>query len=353
MKILKISEKVKKVKLRVESVDDLFYLKNFIEPEDLVKARTPRSVFLEREGEIKKVGKKMMLIKIFVEKVEFQSSISQLKVVGRILEAPENVQLDSYHSIDIKPGKYLTITKKEWRKYQIEKLKEAEKKTPNIMIVAVDTELATIALLKNNRVEILSEIKNQFSFLYEEKKIEEYYVSVAEEILKFSPQMKSIIIAGPGFAKEHVAKIIKEKSQEIQKKLVMGSVSSSNIAGVNEAIKLGLVDKISEGNEILKETKIVEEFFLHLKKEDGLAVLGLNNIIRANQLGSIETLLISEERIKEKSLEDLALDVEKKAGKVQIISKIHDLGEQFSNVGGIGAILRFKIWNQGETLTIS
>jgi protein pelota len=345
MKILKISEKAKKIKIRVESIDDLFYLKNFIEPGDLLKARTPRSIFLEREGEIKKVGKKMMLIKILVEKVEFQTSISQLKITGRILEAPENVQLDSYHSIDIKPGKYLTITKKEWRRYQIEKLKEAEKKTPNIMLVAVDTDQAIIALLKNNRVEMLSEIKNQFSFLYEEKKIEEYYNKVAEEILKFSPRMKSIIIAGPGFAKEHVAKLIREKSQETHKKIVLGSVSSSNISGINEIIKLGLADKIADESEILKETKIVEEFFLHLKKDDGLAVLGFDNIAKANEMGSIETLLISEEKIKDKQLERLAADVEKKAGKVQVISTIHDLGHQFDNAGGIGAILRFKMWH--------
>jgi protein pelota len=345
MKILKISEKAKKIKIRVESIDDLFYLKNFIEPGDMLKARTPRSVFLEREGEIKKVGKKMMLIKILVEKVEFQSGIFQLKITGRILEAPENVQLDSYHSIDIKPGKYLTIAKKEWRRYQIEKLKEAEKKTPNIMLVAVDTDQATIALLKNNRVEMLSEIKNQFSFLYEEKKIEEYYKKVAEEITKFSPRMQSIIIAGPGFAKEHIAKLIREKSQETHKKLVLGSVSSSNITGINEIIKLGLADKVADQSEILKETKVVEEFFLHLKKEDGLAALGLDSVIKANDLGSIETLLISEERIKDKQLENLAADVEKKSGKVQIISTIHDLGQQFNNTGGVGAILRFKVWH--------
>ncbi len=343
MKIIKISEKLKKIKIRVENTDDLFYLKNFIEPGDTVKARTPRSVFLEREGDIKKVGKKMMLLKIIVEKVEFQAGITQLRISGRIIEAPDNVQLDSYHSIEVKPGKYLTITKNEWKKYQIQRLKEAEKRTPNIMIIAVDLDQATLALLKNNRIEILSEIKNQFSLQHEEKRIQEYYQKVAEEILKFSQPMKSIILAGPGFAKEHISKIIREKSEETYKKIVIGSVSSSTISGINEAVKLGLIDKIVEESEILKETKIVEEFFLHLRKEDGFAVLGVDNIFQANEMGAIEKLLISEEKIKDKRLEEIAKDVEQKSGKVQIISSMHDLGEQFEKIGGIGAILRFKL----------
>ncbi|MEM5803777.1 MAG: mRNA surveillance protein pelota [Candidatus Aenigmatarchaeota archaeon] len=343
MKIIKISSKAKKVKIRVENVDDLFYLKNFIEPGDEVKARTPRSVFLEREGDIKKVGKKLMLIKILVEKVEFIPSINQLRVSGKITQAPENVQLDSYHSIEVKPGKFLTITKKEWKKYQIERLKEAEKKTPNIMIAVVDLDQATIALLKNNRIDILSEIKNQFSLQHEEKRIQEYYQKTAEEILKYAQQMNNIILAGPGFAKEHIAKIIREKSEDIYKKITIGSVSSSTITGVNEVVKLGLADKMLGESELLKESKLVEEFFLHLKKGDGFVVLGIDNTFQANELGAIEKLLVSEDKIKDKKIENLALDVESKAGKVQIISTIHDLGQQFNNIGGIGAILRFKL----------
>ncbi|MCX8178546.1 MAG: mRNA surveillance protein pelota [Candidatus Aenigmarchaeota archaeon] len=335
---MKISSKMKRVKIRIENNDDLFYLKNFIEPGDYVKAMTPRSLFLEREGEMKKIGKKMMLIKILVDKVEFQTGIFQLRITGKIVEAPENVQLDSFHTIDAKPGKYMTITKNEWKDYQIHRLKEAEKKTPNIMIVAVDLDQATIALLKNNRIETISEIRNTFSFQHEEKRIPEYYAKVAEEILKFAPQMKNIIIAGPGFAKEHVAKIIREKNQQEYSKVSLGSVSSSTITGINEAVKMGLVEKLAE-NQVTKESKIVEEFFLHLNKDDGLAVLG-ENVFNAKEMNAIQTLLISEEKIKDKKIESLAKSLEKQ---VQIISTLHDLGQQFDRMGGLGAILRYKV----------
>ncbi|MCS7123555.1 MAG: mRNA surveillance protein pelota [Candidatus Aenigmarchaeota archaeon] len=341
MKILKISEKLQKIKIRVENNDDLFYLKNFIEVGDFVKAKTPRTIFLEREGEIKKVGKKYMLIKIIVEKVEFQTGLFQLRISGRIVEAPKNVQLDAYHSIEVKPGKYLTITKKEWKTYQINRLKEAEKRTPNIMIVAADTDQSILGVLKNNRVEIISEIKNPFSLVYEEKKIFEYYEKVAEEILNFAPQMKNIILCGPGFAKDHIAKIIREKP-EVYKKIVLSSTSSSTISGLNEIIKSGFLEKVCEENQLLKETKIIEDFFIHLKKDDGFAVFGFDNVKMAKDANAIDILLISEEKLT-KEVEDLAKEVEAKGGKVQIISTLHDLGQQFSGIGGIGAILRFKL----------
>lgn len=343
MKILKISRKNQKVKIRIESNDDLWYLKNFIEPGDFVKARTPRSLFLEREGEIKKVGKKMMLIKIEVEKVEFQEHLFQLRIIGKIVEAPDNVQLGSYHTIETKPGKYMTITKKEWRKYQVEKLKLAEKKSPNIMIAVMDLDQATFGLLKKSKVELISEIKNPYSLQHEEKMIPEYYKKLADEVEKYASQMKNIIIAGPGFTKEHVAKILKDRSSDIYNKLSIGTASSATISGINEVVKSGMVEKLTSESEILKESKLIEEFFIHLRKEDGFAINGLDAVKEANEIGAIEKLLVSDEKIKDREIEKIANDVEKKNGSVQIISDIHDLGQQFHRIGGIGAILRFKL----------
>lgn len=344
MKILKISTKLQKIKLRVESNDDLWYLKNFIEPGDFVKAMTPRSLFLERNGEIKKIGKKMMLIKIEAEKIEFQEHIFQLRIIGKIIEAPENVQLNSYHTIDVRPGRYLTIIKKEWKKYQIDKLRSAEKKSPNIMIVVMDLDQATFGLLKKNKIELISEIKNPYSLQHEENKISEYYKKLADEVEKYANQMKNIVIAGPGFTKEHVVKILRERSSDIYKKLSIGTASSSTISGINEIVKSGIVGKLVDENKLLKESKLVEEFFIHLKKDDGFAIYKLDDIRVAEESGAISKFIISEEKIKDKSIEQIARLIEERGGEVFIISPEHDLGEQFHRFGGIGAILRFKLF---------
>lgn len=344
MKILRISKKRQMIKVKVDSEDDLWYLKGFIEPGDLVKARTPRSLFLEREGKKIKVDKKPMFLKIEIEKVEFHEHIFRLRLTGKIIEGPENVQLGDYHTIEVRLGSRLTIIKQKWKDYQINKLKKAETKVPNILIVVMDLDQATFGLLRKNKVEIISEIKNPYSLQQEEEKIVEYYRKIANELEKISSKMKNIIIAGPGFTKEHVSKIIREKHPETYKKIVIGLASSSTIAGINEIIKSGMLEKLVKESEIIKETKLVDEFFLHIRKQDGLAVYGLDAVKQAENIGAVQFLLVSDEQIRNKEIEELAKRVEEKNGIVQIISDIHDLGEQFKRMGGIGAILRFRIF---------
>ena len=46
---------------------------------------------------------------------------------------------------------------------------------------------------------------------------------------------------------------------------------------------------------------------------------------------------------KEEHIEMLARDAEDKGGEVEIVSMTHDLGEQFNRMGGIGALLRYRI----------
>jgi stalled ribosome rescue protein Dom34 len=55
-------------------------------------------------------------------------------------------------------------------------------------------------------------------------------------------------------------------------------------------------------------------------------------------------LIISEENIRKEEIDQLARQVESKKGIVEIVSRTHDLGEQFCRMGGLGAILRFRIY---------
>lgn len=334
MKILKSNFDKKYAMLQVTNNDDLWYLKELIEKGDLIKSKTPRSVFVERDGNKIKTGKKSMILKIEVEKIEFQKETSHLRLTGPIKEGPDDVQLGSYHTIELTSDTIFSI-EKEWRRYQVEILKKAQASVPQILIAVVDNDYATFGILKKNRVEIVSEFKNEYSAKMEEEKLPDFYKKVADEISRHSEKVERIILAGPGFAKEHVKKLLDDK------KIVLENASSAYEAGINEIVKKGILEKILKESEILKETRLVNDFFVHLNKDDGLAVYGKEEIQKANDIGAINILLICIEKIDE--IENLAKDIEKKQGKVEIISKEHDLGEQFYKMGGLGAILRFKV----------
>jgi protein pelota len=121
-------------------------------------------------------------------------------------------------------------------------------------------------------------------------------------------------------------------------------VSSATESGINEILKKGTLDKVMKESEIVKESQIIQEFFTHLNKDDGLSVYGLKQIKEADDVGAVKVLIISEENIRKEEIEQLARQVEKKKGTVEIVSRTHDLGEQFHRMGGLGAILRFRIY---------
>jgi len=81
-----------------------------------------------------------------------------------------------------------------------------------------------------------------------------------------------------------------------------------------------------------------------LNKDDGLVLYGLKELEEADNFGAIDILLVSDEKIREEEVEKLAMSVERKKGQVEIISNTHELGEQFCRMGGLGAILRFRIY---------
>lgn len=342
MRILKKDLKKGFITIKVNVNDDLWYLEGIIEVGDLIKARTLRSLFIEREGKKTKIGKKPMVLTIQVEKIEFQKYSNSLRLIGKIVEGPEEVQTGSYHTIEVKIGSVITIQKEEWKKFQLEKLKKAEIVIPEILLVVASTERATLALLKRSGVEFVSELKNPYS-IQEEEKLDEFYKKVASEIEKFSVKTKKVILAGPGFAKEHIKRIIQEKSPEVNDRLLIDSTSSATQTGINEILKRGTLEKVIRESEIVKESKIIQEFFTHLQKDDGLAVYGFDEVKRANDFGAVKILLLSEEKIRKEDMSKLAESVEKKNGKVELISSTHELGEQFNKMNGIGAILRFRI----------
>jgi stalled ribosome rescue protein Dom34 len=79
-----------------------------------------------------------------------------------------------------------------------------------------------------------------------------------------------------------------------------------------------------------------------LGKEKDKTSYGKSEVVKALGYGAVDTLLLSRKLDKEtiREFEKLA---EKSSTKVEIVSTDINEGEQFWNLSGIGAILRFKI----------
>lgn len=118
----------KTAKLRVETATDFWHLEKIVEKGDLITARTLRTIFVQRGDEKIKSRRKSVVLTIRVDKIDFQEHTNKLRFIGKIVEAPEEVQKGSFHTIEIGIGNMFTIEKKEWKDEQIRRLEKAKVK---------------------------------------------------------------------------------------------------------------------------------------------------------------------------------------------------------------------------------
>ena len=115
---------------------------------------------------------------------------------------------------------------------------------------------------------------------------------IASKEFKKYPELKGVVIAGPGPIKEEFYEG-DFLDYEI-KKSVLGVVSTSYTGryGIEEAIDRAK-DLLAEAS-IMKEKALLDRFFEELGKGSGIAIYGLKEVVNALQTGSVEVLLISE-----------------------------------------------------------
>ena len=151
------------IKIKTENLDDLWYLSHIIDKDDLIKGKTLRKIKVSKaEERAQRVTKREVFLIIQVEKIKFHKYSNDLRVSGVIKEGPDDVPRGSYHTFDIDDNATITLIKKKWLKFQLDKLKEAtQEKIANILICVLDREEAYFALLKKQGYKLLSHIKGR------------------------------------------------------------------------------------------------------------------------------------------------------------------------------------------------
>lgn len=342
MKILHHDRKEGRMKLKVENPNDLWELEGIVEEDDLVSAKTMRRVMIQRQDGQEKGNKKPMHLTLKVEKIQFHEHTGNLRLTGPIKKGPEDVDLDSYHTIKVEPGKVITISKKDgWQEWQIKKIKRAYKKPPRVLVCVLDRNEATVARVEND-VKILAEMDSGISGKqYGESEKKEYIGDIYSILERKYKDFEKVVVAGPGFMKEDLMKKIDEEDKELKKKTVTDSTSQTGETGIQEVIRRGVIDKIVRDSRISQETEEVEKVFTELSKDSGEVAYGREEVEKAVEMGAVEKIVAAESFLKEdKALIKMA---ENRGAEVTITSERHEAGEKLKNIGGIAALLRYRI----------
>ncbi len=343
MKILKQDIRNWKGKIEVvpETLDDLWHLWNIIEKGDLVTALTSRIIESGDKERLRSSKERITLkIEIEVEKVDFHKFSESLRVSGRIVGGLDS---SGYHTLTIKVGKSLCIAKENWKKHQLERIKKAaESKRPEVVIVTIEEGEAVIGIVRDWGVEEIASIRRSYG-----KDFGNYRKEFFGEVLSVLEKIKApyIVLAGPGFTKNDFLNFMKSKGLISSEKVLIEDTSSIGTRGFIEALKRGVLGKVAKDVRLKDEIDHMDKLIEALIK--GYAVCGLNDVKKAHEYGSIDILLITDEFLrKEKEkwdIDEFLNEIEQRSGKIFILSSEFEPGRKLMGLGGIAAILRFRI----------
>jgi peptide chain release factor subunit 1 len=244
--------------------------------------------------------------------------------------------------------------KKYWcdQSFELEPLKEMVEEKELYGLLILDNKEASIGLLKGKKIEMLRELSSivpgkfrkggQSAHRFErvrEGLINDWYKKISENSRElFSKfKLKGIIIGGPGPAKNDFYDgdylLTDVKKQVIGVK----NIGYTDEQGLEELVERSQ-DVLAEAA-VAKEKALLNKFFEELRKESGLVVYKKENVMKALDMGAVEIILISE------GLETESFDEKAKhyGATIEIISRDTREGEQLFQIGGIAAILRWKI----------
>lgn len=344
MKILHQDSRTNEIKLLPETIDDLWHLYNLVDESDLVFAMT----FRRKEDKSDKLRperteKARMKLGIRVKKVEFHESDDRLRVLGAIESGPQDI--GEHHTLMLAPGDALTIVKTSWGQKHFERIKRAvdSSERPSIFFVAIEDTEAVVAAARDYGFKQYAVItRNAGGKMYSSKTDEaDFLVEVAEKLVPYV-HGEPVIVLGPGFTKEALAKLLREKYPELSENLSVVSTGQAGMAGVHEIMKKGIGGKLMEEMQVARETRMVERLFTEIAK-DGMFAYGDDSVRTAVDSGAVDILLILDEKVRSPHVDSLIRSVEDARGEFAIVSSLHEAGRRLESLGGIAAILRYRL----------
>jgi protein pelota len=353
MQLLKQSEE--HWKLRIDSEDDLWVLARFaISGRSLAMLGERRdTTTAESGGRAKAAERKKMWIQLRIITTEYKTYSSILRVHGTIEQAP--MDIGSHHTHLVEVGDEIELHSlsgfPEYDRLLLTETMTSDKKS-NVSIIGVENDEivlfeVTRRGLREGATWTMRGGGKRGDIRTSETVAKSFQQQVAKEILAATSTKLPMILCGPGHARERLRQVI--LAQDPQRTIRLVSTSMAGRPGANEIIREGLADELLSEHAISKEIQLLEEVWLRLSK-NGAVAYGENELSKAMNEGAIETLLVSADTLRNP---EAMIDGTPISTWIQGISDIgaelvqcssdHDSGEQLNNMGGVIALLRYRL----------
>jgi len=218
----------------------------------------------------------------------------QTTMVSYVLEPPEPINTYLYRCDST---------------FYLEPLEDMLKEKEVYGLLVIDRSEATIGFLRGSRIQVVMNIQSRVPSKHGrggqsarrfERLIEiaahEFFKKVADianEAFLAEPELKGILIGGPGYTKNFFM-----EQNYLHHELMKKVIDTFDVGYTDEYGLRELVENSREalaGLTLMKEKKLMQRLLEEIRKPDGgLAAYGEKDVRRALEMGAVDTLLISE-----------------------------------------------------------
>ena len=326
------------IRLFPENVDDLWHLQHLVAPGDLVFATTFRSVDAASDKiRPEKVEKRPVRLGIRVERLEFSEHGERLRITG-IIE--HGVDVGAYHTINVEPGFEISVIK-QWRPHEFERIERAVTSSSFglIHILTIEEGEAELFRLRQYGPESIMNFLAGSGKGGESDNRPAFFDQVLAPLTAIEGPL---IIAGPGFIKDDLLKYAKTRCSAIGGKAIIVETRRIGRGAVQEVIGNGALDKLIGDLQLSREVKMMDEVLLRISQE-GAVVYGRKEVEEAIGLGAAEQVLLADTLLRDEQIITLIEKAEAMRATIVVLSSAFEPGERLIALGGIAALLRYKL----------
>lgn len=334
-----------------ESLDDLWHLSHIIMPGDSVAGDTTRRIQRAEEN-LRDTGgeREHIWVEVAVDDVEFAQFANRLRVSGVIEDCSREDQLGQHHTLNIEEHTEFELEKR-LTPDQSERLENAVEATenPDVAVATVEEGLAHVHTIAQYGTEERAAISGPTGKGEYARPRNELFDELGTVLSRLD--VAAIILAGPGFTKNDALSYLEDKYPEVATQITTVDTSSVGDRGVHEVLKRGAVEEVQKETRIADESALIDELMERLREGHTVAY-GPEQVQKAAEYGAIDELLVLDEKLRTERTSDGEWDIDvdnvvetttQKGGEITVFSSEFDPGQQLANVGGIAALLRYRL----------
>ncbi|MGQ9479376.1 MAG: mRNA surveillance protein pelota [Thermoproteota archaeon] len=348
--MIKVDYDKKIMEIRPLSGEELWKAYHLIDEGDFASAETVRVLKIE-EGE---KSRRKAFLKIRVEKVEFDVSSETIQLRGRVLECPEDMEgvRGHYHTLTLGVGGSLVLEKQDISMIHL-KILEQSVNVKKYIIVAVELGKACLSLVRDYGIVLTQEIEEEIpgkNYQSErETLLRRFFHEVAKALRKIWVNDKPrIILIGPDLIRDLFQDFLRDNYSDLHTSIVgRFHASGGTVSAVNEFLRSGDMRTVARELKAVSETEAVEDLFKNLVEDR--AVYGVDETLNAVERGAVEHLIIHAKTVSQSgwmrdNVFKMMLLVEEYGGRITIVSGRHESAEKLRKIGGVGGILRYRLY---------